>query len=74
LSNFEQIDYTPAMPNPETNKRKAWRVEVNNPDESTKWKFLWEFDEKNLIQAQELIDELNIINAPVQLRIVPNTD
>jgi hypothetical protein len=60
------------MPIPKTDERKAFRVEVNNPNESTKWKFLWDFDEENLMQSQELIDELNIINAPVQLRIVPN--
>jgi hypothetical protein len=60
------------MPIPEINKRKALCVEVNNPDESTKWKFLWEVDEADWVKTQELIDELNIINAPVQLRIVPN--
>jgi hypothetical protein len=51
---------------------KALRVEANNPDESTKWKFLWEFDEDSWVKTQSLIDDLNVINAPVQLRIVPN--
>jgi hypothetical protein len=64
------------MSSPETHKqkatRKALRVEVNNPNESTKWKFMWELDEEDLVKTQELLDELNIINVPVQLRIVPN--
>jgi hypothetical protein len=62
---------------PETNQPKAggkaFCVEANNPNESTQWKFLWEFDEEDRVKTQELLDELNIINAPVQLRIVPNT-
>jgi hypothetical protein len=65
------------MSYPETNdpKRegKALRIEANNPVESTVWKFLWEFDEEDRIKNQELVDDLNKINAPVQLRIVPNT-
>jgi hypothetical protein len=64
------------MSYPETNdpKRegKALRVEANNPNESTKWTFLWEVDEEDWVKTQELLDELNIINAPIQLRIVPN--
>jgi hypothetical protein len=64
------------MSDPETNHQKivgkALRVEVNNPDESTQWKILWEFDEEDRIKTQELLDDLNIINAPIQLRIVPN--
>jgi hypothetical protein len=43
---------------------KAFCVEANNPDESTQWKFLWEFDEEDRVKTQELLDELNIINAP----------
>jgi hypothetical protein len=65
------------MSYPETNDQKregkALRVEANNPDETTKWTFLWEFDEEDRVKYQELVDELNKINAPVQLRIVPNT-
>jgi hypothetical protein len=52
---------------------KALRVEANNPYQSTKWKFLWEFDEDERVKTQELVDDLNKINAPVQLRIVPHT-
>jgi hypothetical protein len=65
------------MFSPETNHQKtvgkALCVESNNPNESTKWKFLWEFDEEDWVKTQELLDDLNIINAPVQLRIVLNT-
>jgi hypothetical protein len=53
--------------------RKALQVEVNNPNHSTQWKFLWELDKDDWVQTQMLIDELNIINAPVQLRIVLTT-
>jgi hypothetical protein len=53
-------------------ERKALCVEANNPDESNLWKFLWEFDETDWVKTQSLLDDLNIINAPVQLRIVPN--
>jgi hypothetical protein len=53
--------------------RKALQVEVNNPDQSSQWKFLWELDKDDWVQTQTLIDELNIINAPVQLRIVLTT-
>jgi hypothetical protein len=64
------------MSYPETNDQKregkALRVEANNPIESTKWTFLWEFDEEERVKNQGLVDELNVINAPVQLRIVPN--
>lgn len=47
-----------------------WRFEVNNPLTSSEWRPLWEVDEDQLIPSQELRDELNKINAPVQLRIV----
>jgi hypothetical protein len=63
------------MSYPETNETRTSKplcVESNNPHESTQWKFLWEFDEKDLIKTQELLDELNVINAPVQLRIAMN--
>jgi hypothetical protein len=64
------------MSDPETNDQKregmALCIEANNPNESTQWKFLWAFDEEDRVKNQELVDELNIINAPVQLRIVPN--
>jgi len=51
-----------------------WRFEVNNPVSSTDWRPLWEIDEDQLTASQELRDELNRINAPVQLRIVRNSD
>jgi len=51
-----------------------WRFEVNNPLTSTDWRPLWGVDEDQLVASQELRDELNRINAPVQLRIVPNSD
>lgn len=53
---------------------KTLRVESNHPYESQQWKFLWEFEEDEWIATQMLIDELNILNAPIQFRIVPNTD
>jgi hypothetical protein len=51
-----------------------WRFEVNNPLTSTDWRPLWEIDEDQLVASQQLRDELNRINAPVQLRIVRNSD
>ena len=51
---------------------KALCVEANNPDKSINWKFLWEFDEEDWIKTQSLLDDLNLIHAPIQLRIVPN--
>lgn len=51
-------------------QQMQWRFEVNNPLTSTEWRPLWEFDEDQLVSSQELRDELNKINAPVQLRIV----
>jgi hypothetical protein len=53
---------------------KLWRLEVNNPQTTTDWRLLWAFDEDQFTTYQELKDELNRINAPVQLRIVRNSD
>jgi hypothetical protein len=61
-------------PDNEHLKNLALRVEANNPNQSTDWRFLFEFGEDQYIACQELIDELNIINAPIQLRIVSNTN
>jgi hypothetical protein len=47
-----------------------WRFEVNNPLTSREWQPLWEVADDQLVASQELRDELNKINAPVQLRIV----
>ena len=54
--------------------KKQWRLEANNPLTSTDWRPLWEFDDDQLVTFQELRDELNRINTPVQLRIVLNSD
>ena len=51
-------------------QQTQWRFEVNNPLTSTEWQPLWEVDEDQLVASQELRDELNKINTPVQLRIV----
>jgi len=55
-------------------RTKRWRLEANNPLTSTDWRPLWDFDEDELVANQQLTDELNRINAPVQLRIVRNSD
>ena len=51
-------------------QQTQWRFEVNNPQISTEWRPLFEVDEDQLAASQELKDELNRINAPIQLRIV----
>ena len=48
-------------------------VEADKPNDSIIWKFLWAFDEDERVKTQSLLDDLNKINAPVQLRIVANT-
>ena len=53
-------------------QQMLWRFEVNNPLNSTEWLPLWVVDEDQLVPSQELRDELNRINAPVQLRLVRN--
>jgi len=53
---------------------KSWRLAINNPNESTDWRPLWKFDEDQYATYQELAKNLNQINAPIQLRIVPDTD
>ena len=55
-------------------KQTLWCFEVNNPLTSTEWRPLWGIDEDELVASQELRDELNRINAPVQLRIVRSSD
>jgi hypothetical protein len=37
---------------------------------STEWRALWDIDDDQLAASQELREELNKINAPIQLRIV----
>jgi hypothetical protein len=51
-----------------------WRFEVNNPHVSTEWRRLWVIADDQLTPSRELRDELNRLNAPVQLRIVRKTD
>jgi hypothetical protein len=51
---------------------KLWRLEVNSPLAPTIWQRLWGFNEDQLTAFQELRDDLNRINDPVQLRIVRN--
>jgi len=53
-------------------QQTLWRFEVNNPLTSDEWRPLWSIDDDALLASQELRDELNRINAPVQLRIVRN--
>jgi hypothetical protein len=54
--------------------KKRWRLEVNNPHARTDWQTLWGFDEDQYAAYLALTEELNRINAPVQLRIVRNSD
>jgi hypothetical protein len=51
-------------------QQTQWRFEVNNPLTSTEWQPLFEVDEDQLAASLELKDELNRINAPIQLRLV----
>ena len=51
-------------------QKTRWRFEVNNPQRSTDWQRLFEVDEDQLEASEELKDELNKINSPIQLRIV----
>jgi hypothetical protein len=55
-------------------EQTRWRFEVNNPLTSRDWLPLWGIDQDQLVASQELRDELNRINAPVQLRIVRSSD
>jgi hypothetical protein len=61
------------MSNEERFHPRVWRFEIHNPQTPSDWQPLWqEFAEDQLAAAQELKDELNRINAPIQLRIVRN--
>lgn len=51
-----------------------WRFEVNNPLKSAEWRPLFEVGDDQLSASQALRDELNTLNAPIQLRIVRNAD
>ena len=50
---------------------KGWRFEAFDSRKSNEWLPLFEIDDEQLVAAHELRDELNRINAPVVLRIVP---
>jgi hypothetical protein len=52
----------------------SWQLQVNDPRQSTGWKVLREFSGDQYETYQELIIELNHINAPVQLRIERKPD
>jgi hypothetical protein len=52
------------------NSAKRWRLEVNDPRLTRTWRPLWEFEEEQLANYGELMNDLNRINAPVKLRIV----
>ncbi len=60
----------PAMPRRSNNK--LWRLEAINPFTHIDWQPLWDIDEGELTANQELAEELNRINAPVEFRIVRN--
>ena len=79
LSNIAQtpqdlILYHRAVSGGNMEQQTLWRFEVNNPLTSTEWRPLWVVGEDQLVASQELRDELNRINAPVQLRIVRSSD
>lgn len=54
--------------------KKPWRLESYNPLTSDGWRPVWEIEDDQLQAAAELRMELNRINAPVVLRIVPNIE
>jgi hypothetical protein len=51
-----------------------WRFEVHDPRTSSEWRPLWPVEESQLVVSLKLRDELNKINAPIQLRIVRCSD
>jgi hypothetical protein len=54
-----------------TKNEMLWRLEVNDPHKFTEWRPLWAFGDDQLEATQELVVELNRINAPVLMHIVP---
>lgn len=52
-----------------TTSKKGWRLEVRNPFTTHDWRPLWEFEEEQRAAYIELIEDLNRINAPIQLRL-----
>jgi hypothetical protein len=53
-------------------EHEALRVETTDPNKSDGWKTLWEVDKDKWVKTQMLVDDLNIVDAPIQYRIVPN--
>jgi len=53
-------------------QQSQWHFKVNNPTTSTDWQTLWDVADDELVASRELRDELNRLNAPIQLRIVRN--
>ena len=51
-----------------------WYLEVNNPQQPNIWHPLWKFDTDQYSVYEELADNLNQINAPIQVRIVRHAD
>jgi hypothetical protein len=54
---------------PDETSAERWRLEVYDPRGSRGWRPLWEFEEEQREAYGELLNDLNRINAPVQLRI-----
>jgi hypothetical protein len=54
--------------------KKPWRFELYDPIRLYEWEPLNEIDEDEIVEAEKLRNELNRINAPLLLRIVPNDD
>ena len=53
--------------------KDTWRMEANDPlDHANEWTTLFEFNDDQLVTFQELRNELDQVNKPVQLRIVRN--
>ena len=81
LSNIEQnslylvctIDLISGVDMEDRASSHQWRLEVYNPYRRNDWKTLWGFDDDTHAAYHVLILELNLINAPVQLRIVRNS-
>jgi hypothetical protein len=57
----------------QTTSKELWRLEANNPATGTDWRLLWAFDRAEEAAYLELINDLDRINRPVQLRIVRGT-
>jgi hypothetical protein len=52
----------------------SWRIEVNDPHRPNKWSPLWKIDANQYLASEELVEQLNRINYPIQVRIAPDPD